>query len=459
MFIDNFSANRVATDTTSLSELMSAFSYALDITEGQPEGHSIRSCYIAIRIADMLGLDDEARRAVFYTALLKDLGCSSNAARIAEIYLTDDRTFKHDFKLIAPGLGPTLKFVFSQTGQGHRLGERARAIGNILKNGPEIARSLIETRCTRGADIARRLRFPEAVAGGIAALDEHWDGTGKPLGLTGEEIVLPARLALLAQIADVFFTAAGPDAARQEIARHRGGWLDPDLCDAFATLCADNAFWATLAGRDVEKCVQDLEPETGRIAVDEDYLDDIALAFGQVIDAKSPYTSGHSERVGGYFDAVARQVGLDETDRRGLRRAAILHDVGKLGVSSSILEKPGKLDADEWEVMRSHARHTTTILARIAPFRELALIAGSHHERLDGKGYPRGLDQRLIHPAARMITVCDFYDALTADRPYRGAMPPEQALAIMERETGQAIDPECFTALQNALQSAPTLAV
>lgn len=455
MIADAFDQFRVArdTDTTSLAELMGAFSFALDLTEGQPEGHSIRACYIASRIAMTLGLAEGDRRTIYYATMLKDLGCSSNAARIAEIYLTDDRRFKHDFKLVGAGLGPVLRFVFARTGAGQPLRRRAGAIANILRNGPEIARTLIETRCTRGADIARRLRFPEPVAAGIAALDEHWDGSGKPLGLGGDAIPLPARIALLAQIAEVFFTNAGPDGACAEISRHRGGWFDPALCDAFAALARCAEFWRDLGAADIDRRVLALEPADGRIAVDEDFLDDIALAFGQVIDAKSPYTAGHSERVGHYCDAVACHLGIGPADRRALRRSAMLHDVGKLAVSSTVLEKPGKLDAAEWQAMQSHAAHTTAILGRIAPFRAMAAIAGSHHERLDGKGYPLGLTADLICTEARIITVGDFYDALTADRPYRAAMPPDQALAIIAGEVGRAVDPACFAALQDVVRA------
>jgi putative nucleotidyltransferase with HDIG domain len=379
--------------------------------------------------------------------MLKDLGCSSNAARIAEIYLTDDRSFKRDYKLVRAGLGPVLKFVFMRTGESHSLGKRARAIADILRNGNEISRSLIETRCTRGADIARLLRFPEAVAQGIAALDEHWDGGGKPLGLSHEAIPLAARLALLAQIADVFFTNAGPEAARAEIARNRGGCLDPELCDLFQTLSDDPGFWRGLGAADIERRLLALEPIDGRIALDEDYLDDIAAAFGQVIDAKSPYTGGHSERVGLYTEALARRMGIAEAEIRALRRAAMLHDVGKLSISSMVLEKPGKLDDDEWEVMRSHAMQTTEILSRIKPLQSMAMVAGSHHERLDGRGYPLGLDATMLAVETRIITVCDFFDALTADRPYRGAMPVEKAIEIMRGEVGAAIDGDCFAAL------------
>jgi HD-GYP domain-containing protein (c-di-GMP phosphodiesterase class II) len=446
----------VPASTTSLSDILGAFSYALDLTEGQPEGHSLRCCWIAMRLADHLGIAGSQRRDIYYAVMLKDLGCSSNAARVAELYLTDDRSFKHDFKLVGATLPSVLGFVFRKTGRGYGFAARARAIGNILRNGEEIARSLIQTRCVRGSEIARRLRFSSDVAEAIHNLDEHWDGGGKPAGLAGEAIPLGSRIALLAQIAETFFSGGGSAAALGEVAGRSGSWLDPALCRAFTAIARDGALWRELAADDIAARVSAIEPEGPEIAVDEDYLDDIAAAFGEVIDAKSPYTSGHSERVGDYVDRVAGAMGIGGTPRRVLRRAAILHDVGKLGVSSAILEKPGKLEADEWHVMQNHARHTTEILSRVSALRDMALIAGSHHERLDGAGYPLQMDARLISRETRIITVCDFYDALTADRPYRGAMPAEQALAIMAGEVGKAIDGECFAALQDALSVAST---
>lgn len=433
--------------TTSLAELLGAFSYALDLTEGQPEGHSLRACWIASRMAVALHLSAPDRRTVYYATLLKDLGCSSNAARIAELYLADDRQVKQGHKLIGLGLGPTLRFVFARTGQGQPLGARARAIMGILRDGNAIVTDLIQTRCTRGADIARALRFPEPVAQGIAALDEHWDGGGKPRGLRGDAIPLASQLALLAQIVDVFHAAAGPQAAIEEVAARAGSWFDPALTRLFAHLAREPRFWADLADPMLESCVRAFEPEEQRIAVDEDYLDAIAEAFGAVIDAKSPYTGGHSGRVGSYAERLGAHLGIGGAELRTLRRGALLHDVGKLAVSSRVLEKPGKLDGAEWEEMRSHAAHTTAILSRIAPLREMAAVAGAHHERLDGRGYPLGLDATLIATEARIITVCDFYDALTADRPYRAAMPPERALAVMADEVGKAIDGACFEGL------------
>jgi putative nucleotidyltransferase with HDIG domain len=314
---------------------------------------------------------------------------------------------------------------------------------------------MIVSRCTRGADIARTLRFSQGVQQGIFRLDEHWDGSGRPGHLSGDRIPLFARIALLAQIADVFHTHAGKDAAIGEIQRRRGTWLDPALVDAFLEVARDPLFWERLRCPMLDSRLVALLPAAERRSIDEDFLDDIAAAFGQVIDAKSPFTANHSTRVASLATGIAQQMGVPESRRRGLGRAALLHDIGKLGVSNAILDKPGPLDEREWEVMRSHAAHTMEILDRIGPLHEMAAIAAAHHERLDGCGYPLGLQDLSIQRETRIITVCDFYDALTADRPYRAALPRDEALAIMAESVGSAIDGDCFDALRATVDSAP----
>ena len=208
-----------------LAELLSALSHALDITEGQPEGHCVRCCWIGLQIAEELGLSELQIWELYYTILLKDLGCSSNAGRICELYLVNDITFKRDFKRIDGSLPQALRFVLGHTGLKAGLAERFRAIINIFQNGGEISTELIETRCQRGADIARKMRFSEAVADGIRNLDEHWDGSGKPARITGGVIPLYSRIALIAQVADVFQKADDEDAARQEIKNRSGTWV------------------------------------------------------------------------------------------------------------------------------------------------------------------------------------------------------------------------------------------
>ncbi|HEX2625214.1 MAG TPA: HD domain-containing phosphohydrolase [Sphingomicrobium sp.] len=448
----------VETETT-LAQILGAFSYALDLTEGQPAGHSVRCCWIGSRIGRAIGLCELDRHQLYYTILLKDLGCSSNAARICELYQADDRAFKQGYKTVGTSLAATLHFIFSRTASRASWGARAAAVGNILRNGDSIAQDLIVTRCTRGSDIARSLRFSEAVCGGIYSLDEHWDGSGRPGRLTGDRIPLFSRIALLAQIADVFHQHAGPAAAMDELRRRSGVWLDPELVEVALRLGREPGFWEDLSSPLIATKLTSFAPVEHAVAVDDDYLDDIAAAFGSVIDAKSPFTSGHSCRVATYADQVAAQMGVLPSRRRWLHRAALLHDVGKLGVSNAILDKPAALDDQEWRFMRDHAVHTQAILGRVGALSDLAAVAAAHHERLDGAGYPLGLADHEISRETRIITIADYYDALTADRPYRAAMPQDQALAIMAGEVGGALDPDCFDALSEVVRKETSCAI
>jgi HD-GYP domain-containing protein (c-di-GMP phosphodiesterase class II) len=434
-----------------LSELISSLSHALDITEGQPEGHCVRCCWIGMHIGREIGLTDQQLWELYYTLLLKDLGCSSNAARICELYLADDLDFKRDFKTVGDSLPQVVRFVLQHTGLKAGLAERFRSVLHIFKDGPQIAQELIQTRCQRGAEIARLLRFSEGIAQGIYNLDEHWDGKGKPAQLAGDAIPVYARIALLAQVIDVFQIADGVDAALAEVRNRSGQWFDPAQVAAVERLAQSPGFWDMLQSQDITVAVLALEPGNYEVPLDEDYLDDIATAFGQVVDSKSPYTSGHSARVALYTDLIAEELGLDLQRRRWLKRGALLHDVGKLGVSNSVLDKAGQLDAQEWKAVRQHAALTESILSRINAFSELARVAGAHHERLDGGGYPRGLKGDEITMETRIITTADIFDAITAERPYRGAVPIPKTLEMMAKTVGTAIDADCFDALTRAM--------
>lgn len=235
------------------------------------------------------------------------------------------------------------------------------------------------------------------------------------------------------------------------MASRSGTWFDPSLVAAFAEVSARTHFWETLRSPKLEHAIFDLEPARQIATVDEDYLDDNSEAFAQVIDSKSRYTNGHSERVTVFSDLIAEQLGIPAERRRWLKRASLLHDIGKLGVSNSVLDKPGKLDADEWVAMQRHAALTETILSRIVAFSDLASIAGAHHERIDGKGYPKGLRDNQIVLETRIITAADIFDALTANRPYRAAMPVTKGLAIMTEMVGTQVDAGCLDALKRSM--------
>ncbi len=433
------------------AELIAALSHALDLTEGQPRGHCIRVCWLGMQIGIGLNLSTEELVQLYYALLLKDLGCSSNAARICQLYLTDDHKFKADFKRIDGSLSQALRFVISHTGLESSMAERFRAVVNIMRNGGQISRELIEARCHRGADIARQMNFGEDVAEAIQNLDEHWDGSGKPVGLHGRAIPLASQIALLAQVADVFYMISGREAATQEIESRSGTWFDPKLVEMFMSLAEWDEVWETLSSPSLADKVLALEPEEHTQLADDDYLDSVSKGFAMVVDSKSPFTAGHSERVAVYTDLIAENLGFDAAHRRWLRRAALLHDIGKLAISNTILDKPSKLNDVEYAQIKTHSKLSAEILSGIPAFHNIVAVAGGHHERLDGKGYPFGLTESQINLETRIVTVADVFDALTADRPYRKAMGIDEALRIMAKEVGTAFDPTCLNALVAAL--------
>ncbi|HEX8913556.1 MAG TPA: HD domain-containing phosphohydrolase [Humisphaera sp.] len=434
--------------TLRLSEVIAAMSAALDVTEGQPAGHAARSCMIGMRLADVIGLPAADRADLFYALLLKDLGCSSNAAKVCSLFGADDRKAKHDLKLVDWARFSTSAAYVARTvlPGGSLLGKAVQFV-KVAAAGQGAAREMVYTRCERGALIARQLMLSEGTAAAIRSLDELWDGTGQPDGLAGDQVPLLSRIMNLAQTAEVFHRTHGLDAAFAVVRDRTGTWFDPALCAAFRTLRSDEAFWASLADEDVRTKVSAYEPPDRAVEADAAALDRVAAGFAMVIDAKSPWTHKHSDGVAEIAAGIATEMGLMPGVVAGVRRAGMLHDLGKLGVSNLILDKPGKLDPDELAAMRRHPAYTLQILRHVAGFRDLAEVAAAHHERLDGTGYHRGAAGDAIPTMARILGVADTYEALAAKRPYRQDLTAEEVLTIMRRNVGGGLDPAVFEAL------------
>lgn len=430
------------------SEIISALSYALDLTEGQVLGHSARAALIGMRLGEVLGLPAEDRSALFYGLLLKDAGCSSNAARLCAVFQADDRTLKQEHKRINwRRLPEAARYTMRQVAPaGGRLDRLARFL-RIASRPERVGRELIAIRCERGADIALMLGLPQATASAIRSLDEHWDGGGHADGLSGERIPLLGRILCLSQTMEVFVREQGLDHAYEVVERRAGSWFDPELVRALVSVRGESEFWDTVRAEDVRAALEAHEPEDRVQRADEARLDRVAEAFARVIDAKSPFTFRHSERVALVTVRIAGRLGLDAEARRQLRRAALLHDIGKLGVSNLILDKNGPLEPGEWDAMRAHTRFTFAILNRVTPFRRFAAVAAAHHERLDGGGYHLGLTASQLDLPARALAVADVCEALSADRPYRASLPWDEVMRILNGKRGTALDADCCAAL------------
>ena len=351
-------------------------------------GHAMRSCVLGMRVAQEIELSPGARGSLYYALLMKDAGCS---------------------------------------------------IGNADRR----------TRCDQGAFIARQMGLPKAAASAIRSQDERWNGQGGPNRWRGEQIPFLARIVSLAQTLDVSCGASGPAAALDTARERSGSWFDPELVQAVESLAARNGLWAGL--EDVDRRVVELEPSATPLPPSEATLDTICLAFAEVIDAKAPSAYRHSAGVAGTAAFIARILGLSEPEVTPLRRAALLHDIGKLGVSNAILEKPGKLTGEDWVALRKHVFYSYAILKRVPGFGEVSEIAGAHHERLDGSGYFRGLKAGQLSLLSRILAIADVYDALSAKRPYRDALPPELAFQIMKKQAPHALDETCLDALMRSL--------
>lgn len=418
-------------------------------------GHALRACVLGMRIGRQLGLAGPDLASLYYALLLKDVGCSSNAARLCQIIGGgDERLVKAGVKLEdwtrpsrprASTLHLLWQTVLPQAGPLQRAAGIVRIGLTQHKNNEE----MIGLRCDRGASILRKLGLGDTAAEAVRGLDEHWDGSGYPERRVGSLIPVESRILAVAQHLDVFASEKGTDAA-MAVLRERGGrWFDPELVRVAERLHGQGVLWKNALSdtpeSEIRNAAVDLAPNADQLTATD--IDLICEAFAEVVDAKSTFTYRHSVGVTDAAMKIAEKLGLSSERLQLVNRAALLHDLGKLRVPNSILDKPGKLDAEEWRVVQEHPRLTREILGRIGPFRELAAIAGAHHEKLDGTGYPDRLVAEQLPLEARILAVADIYGALTEDRPYRAGMPVEQALAILARDVPDKLDADCYRAL------------
>jgi HD-GYP domain-containing protein (c-di-GMP phosphodiesterase class II) len=396
-----------------LAELVAALSLATDLGLGQPQEHVLRQTVIARRLAAAAGLPEEQRAAVFYVSLLAWVGCVSDSHELAS-WFGDDQQLRADSYEIDKSAAPMLRFVLRHVGEGLGPVRRLTMIGQFLAGGPGRAARSMLGHCQTTGDIAGRLGLGAHVGGPLQQAFERWDGKGAPGLAAGEQIDPVIRVVQIADDAEVFHRLHGAGAAVDMLRSRRATEFDPALVDLFGSRAADlldgldevDAWDAVITGDG------DLGPE-----LSEADLTRVLRVFADYADLKSPSWLGHSAGVATLAAGAARRLGLPPDEVTLVERAALVHDIGAIGVSAGIWDKPGPLSAAERERVRRHPYLTERTLARPPRLAEIGAVAALHHERVDGSGYPRGICGDGLSLAARLVAAADAYHALCEDRP------------------------------------------
>jgi HD-GYP domain-containing protein (c-di-GMP phosphodiesterase class II) len=413
-----------------LAELVAALSLGIDLGFGQPMEHVLRQCLIALRIAEHIGLADEQRAAVYYTALLVNVGCHTDAHEQAKWFGDDiglkSTKYEYEFHSVRGAVDGIRRI-----GRGHPVLQRFRIGFEFAVSGHREVDGMIAHHAAIARALGEQLELPDAVLQSLGRAYETWDGRGWPGELAGDDVPLPARISQLSEFIEVAHRVGGVEAAVTLAQQRRGTQFDPALADAVAAHATE--LLESVDGVATWDAVIDAEPALAMVLSGERF-DSALTAIADFVDLKSPYTLGHARAVAGLAAAAGSDLGLSNHEVRTLRRAGLVHDFGRLGVSNSIWDKPGPLGPGEWERVRLHPHITERMLKQSEALAPLGLLAVQHRERLDGSGYPRGLSGGAIPRAARILGASDAYQAMREPRPYRAALSAEQAAHELRAE-------------------------
>ncbi|MGK3201493.1 HD domain-containing phosphohydrolase [Amycolatopsis sp. MEPSY49] len=416
------------------AEVLAALSLAIDLGLGQPMEHMLRSALIATRLADRLGLDDDQRGTTFYATLVAWIGCHADSHELAA-WFGDDIAFRSaTYRVDWAGL-PFLRLLATHAGRERTPVARGVVAAAFLLRARGRLAELIHSHCSSAGRLADRLGLDETVARALAGTFERWDGSGLPVGARGDQLPIEVRVVHLAEVAEVHLRRGGVAAAQAMAEARSGRQFDPAVVAAFTGAAGE--ILDGLLDADVWTAALEQAPDRDRTLTD-DELDDLLTAIGDFADLKCPFAIGHSRGVADLAAEAARHSGLSEPDIRLVRRAGLVHDLGRMGVPNSIWEKPGPLSEAERERVRLHPYLTGRILRRVTGLEQVAAIAAAHHERLDGSGYPLGAAGAALGPHARLLAAADVYHALREPRPHRPARDAVDAAEILRQQARES---------------------
>ncbi len=418
------------TEPVRLADLVASLSLAIDLGTGQPPEHTLRTCLLSVELARRSGVGADDLGEVHLVALLRYLGCTAAAADTAAT-VGDDLAYYAGMGPAFMGTGrEQLRAVLRASGSGDRRGLRARhRVAAML--GRNSARDAIAAHGEASQHLARRLGAPDGVVEALGSAFERWDGHGIPGELEGEGVPAAIRVATVARDIDLWLRVGGEPAATAVVHSRAGRGYDPAVAAAF--LVAPEEVLASVTGRDPWAEVLDAEPEPHRRIAPGD-LDDVLEVFADFADLKSPWLRGHSAGVATLAATAARAAGLDEAGARRLRRAGLVHDLGRVAVANSVWDRPGRITDAEAERVHEHPAHAERILRRSSALAPLADLAAQHHERADGSGYPRGVRRSAPGLEESLLAAADTFHALTEPRPHRPAVAPVRAGEHLVRE-------------------------
>jgi HD-GYP domain-containing protein (c-di-GMP phosphodiesterase class II) len=412
-----------------LAEFAMALSLATDLGLGHLMEMVLSTCRLAVRLAECLGLPEAELAQIYYLALFRHAGCAADATLVAEAF-GDELTMSPAFLAAVNPTRPLtmLGFLWRHVYTGLPLSQRLPK----LATAPALFQATVTAHCESAELFASRVGLPAPVPAHLRLCNENWNGTGVPGRLKGEALPRTVRTLLVAEEAIYLQAFVGPGAVVPGVRQRGGVTLDPAAAEVFCAH-AEELLRPVAAGGSLRDEVLQSEPGPRPVMTDAQ-LEAAAAALADFADLKSPFTIHHSAAVAGLVGRAARQYGLPEAEAAVLRRAGHVHDVGRVGVTSSIWAKPAALTEAEWERVRLAPYYTSRILAQPAALAQWGTVAAAHHERLDGSGYFRSLPAALLAPGMRLLAAADAYQAMTEVRPHRPALTPEQAADELKRE-------------------------
>ncbi len=435
-----------------LTELLASMSLATDLGLGQPPEHMLRAARIGMRLGERLGLDTAALAALYDVSILTYVGCPVYGNEIASVF-GDDIDFRAHASDVDLGGFPAMIFMLRRAGSGTSAFNRARQAAGLMASG---GRSVIEqmaNHCSAAGVLAERLGLSAEVRAGIEQSYARWDGKGVPADLAGDALALSARISHIAETAEVLHRTAGMGEAMEVVRSRSGTHFDPEVVTALTT--DPESLFDGIDEHTLDE-ILDVEP-VERPMLTEDELDRALEAIGDFCDLRCPYFAGHAQGTAELVASAAALLQLPPAETTLARRAALVHDIGRFGVPGTIWDKPGALSATDRERMRMHVYYVERIFQRPEPLRRVGLLAATHHERMDGSGYHRGVAGPMISTPAKILAAADAYHAMTQARPHRAALSAENAAQELRAEANQGrLDPATTDAVLTAAGQKPS---